>query len=114
MIRFLLFHRLDVESLQAVERIRDYLAAQIKSLRSPNINAQIIQQQTLLRYKELYGYLSRHHKQLAEDLGQAYINTMRWYYFNNFTRYRQALDKLLLYQVDRHDALGADQSTQRG
>ncbi|MCJ1378697.1 hypothetical protein MMC17_001796 [Xylographa soralifera] len=104
---------LDNLTAKAVERIRDYLAAQIKSLRSPNINAQIIQQQTLLRYKELYGFLSRNHQQLAEDLGQAYINTMRWYYFNNFSRYRQALDKMLLYQVDRHDALGADQSTQR-
>ncbi|MCJ1431627.1 hypothetical protein MMC27_000982 [Xylographa pallens] len=104
---------LDNLTAKAIERIRDYLAAQIKSLRSPNINAQFIQQQTLIRYKDLYGFLSRHHQQLAEDLGQAYINTMRWYYFNNFTRYRQALDKMLLYQVDRHDALGADQSTQR-
>ncbi|MCJ1390950.1 hypothetical protein MMC18_003811 [Xylographa bjoerkii] len=104
---------LDNLTAKAVERIRDYLAAQIKSLRSPNINAQIIQRQTLLRYKELYGFLSRHHQQLAEDLGQAYINTMRWYYLNSFTRYRHALDKILLYQVDRYDALGADQSTQR-
>ncbi|MCJ1402100.1 hypothetical protein MMC11_005319 [Xylographa trunciseda] len=104
---------LDNLTAKAVERIRDYLAAQIKSLRSPNINAQIIQQQTLLRYKELYGFLSRHHQQLAEDLGQAYINTMRWYYSHNFTRYRHALEKILLYQVDRYDALGADQSTQR-
>ncbi|MCJ1321560.1 hypothetical protein MMC15_006905 [Xylographa vitiligo] len=104
---------LDNLMAKAIERIRDYLAAQIKSLRSPNINAQIIQQQTLLRYKDLYGFLSRHHQQLAEDLGQAYINTMRWYYFTNFTRYRQALDKISLYHVDRYDTLGADQSTQR-
>ncbi|MCJ1282152.1 hypothetical protein MMC26_001475 [Xylographa opegraphella] len=104
---------LDNLTAKAIERIRDYLAAQIKSLRSPNINAQIIQQRTLLKYKELYGFLSRHHQQLAEDLAQAYINTMRWYYFNNFTRYRQALDKIVLYHVDRYDGLGNDQSTQR-
>ena len=96
-----------------MERIRDYLVAQIKSLRSPNINAQIIQQHGLLRYKDLYGFLSKHHAQLAEEIGQAYINTMRWYYLNNFIRYRQALDKLSLYHVDRYDALGIDQSVQR-
>ncbi|GMF73701.1 unnamed protein product [Aspergillus oryzae] len=32
---------------KAVERIRDYLVSQIRALRSPNINAQIIQQQRL-------------------------------------------------------------------
>ena len=87
--------------------------AQIKSLRSPSINAQIVQQQTLLRYKELYGFLTRSHQQLAEEIGQAYINTMRWYFLNHFTRYRQALEKLSLYSVDKHDALGGDQTLQR-
>ena len=88
--------------------------AQIKSLRSPHINAQIIQQQTLLKYKDLYGFLTRSHQQLAEEIGQAYINTMRWYFSNHFTRYRQALDKLSLYLVDKYDALGGDQTLQRG
>ena len=38
---------------------------------------------------------------------------MRWYYLSNFTRYRLALEKIPLYVVDKHDALG-DQATQRG
>ena len=38
---------------------------------------------------------------------------MRWYYLSHFTRYRQALEKIPLYAVDKHDAL-ADQTSQRG
>ena len=99
--------------LKAVERIRDFFVSRIKGLRSPNINAQIIQQQSFLSYKDLYTFLARHHSQLAEEIAQAYINTMRWYYLNNFTRYRQALEKISLYTVDKQDALGADQTSQK-
>lgn len=99
--------------LKAIERIRDFFVSRIKGLRSPNINAQIIQRQSFLTYKDLYNFLARHHSQLAEEIAQAYINTMRWYYLNNFTRYRQALEKISLYTVDKQDALGVDQTSQK-
>ncbi|MCJ1471258.1 hypothetical protein MMC07_009906 [Pseudocyphellaria aurata] len=98
---------------KAVERIRDYFVSQIKSLRSPNINAQIIQQKTFLSYKDLYTFLAKHHSQLADEIAQAYTNTMRWYYLSNFTRYRQALEKISLYTVDKQVALGADQTSHK-
>ncbi|KAK2741278.1 hypothetical protein FQN55_008375 [Onygenales sp. PD_40] len=98
---------------KAIERIRDYLVAQIKAIRSPNINAQIIQQQSLIKYKDLYGFLSRNHPTLAGEISQAYINTMRWYYLSNFTRYNQALDKLKLHATDRNDLLGGDPNLQK-
>ncbi|WEW58362.1 Vacuolar protein sorting-associated protein 52 [Emydomyces testavorans] len=98
---------------KAVERIRDYLVAQIRAIRSPNINAQIIQQQSLAKYKELYAFLSRHQPNLAEEITQAYVNTMRWYNLSNFTRYNQALDKLKIHSVDRNDLLGGDQVSQK-
>ncbi|KAI4130252.1 MAG: hypothetical protein LQ347_003456 [Umbilicaria vellea] len=98
---------------KALERIRDFFVSQIKALRSPNINAQIIQQQGFLQYKDLYVFLNRHHPQLAGEMSQAYINTMRWYYLDHFTRYRTALQKLSLYIVDKHDTLGADPPSQR-
>lgn len=101
-------------SLEAIERIRDFFVSQIKALRSPNINAQIIQQQSFVRYKDLYSFLARHHSVLAEEIGQAYINTMRWYYLSNFSRYKQALEKIPIFVVDKNDAVGADPSTQRG
>ncbi|KAL8924853.1 MAG: hypothetical protein Q9172_002472 [Xanthocarpia lactea] len=104
---------LDDLTNKAIERIRDFFVSQIKALRSPNINAQIIQQQSFIRYKELYGFLARHHPILGEEIGQAYINTMRWYYLSNFTRYKHALEKISLYVVDKNDAIGADQTVHR-
>ncbi|KAJ5328277.1 hypothetical protein N7452_008667 [Penicillium brevicompactum] len=88
---------------KAIERIRDYLVSQIRAMRSPNINSQIIQQQRLVKFKDLYSYLSKAHPKLAGEISQAYINTMRWYYTSHFTRYLQALDKVL----------GGDPSTHR-
>lgn len=96
--------------IQAIERIRDFLVAQIKSLRSPNINAQIIQQRGFLAYRDIYAFLASHHPKLAEEIGKAYINTMRWYYTSHFARYKQALEKISPYVVDKTDALGAEAS----
>lgn len=99
--------------MQAVERIRDYLVSQIRAMRSPNINAQLIQQQRLARFKDLYSYLSRAHPTLAGELTQAYTNTMRWYYSSHFTRYLHALEKIKIYPSDRNEILGGDPSGQR-
>lgn len=98
---------------KAVERIRDFLVAQIKALRSPHINAQIIQQQTFVKYKDLYAFLARHSPVLAEEIGQAYVNTMKWYYTSNFTRYQQALQKLSIHVIDQNEVLGSDLSPTR-
>ncbi|ETI19576.1 hypothetical protein G647_09410 [Cladophialophora carrionii CBS 160.54] len=99
--------------VKALERIRDYIVAQIKALRSPNINAQVIQQQTFLRYKDLYAFLARNHPVLAEEIGQAYVNTMRWYYSSHFSRYQQALSSLQIHAFDLHDLLGSDPAPAR-
>ncbi|KAL4866297.1 hypothetical protein BDV12DRAFT_210639 [Aspergillus spectabilis] len=98
---------------KAVERIRDYLVSQVRALRSPNINAQIIQQQRLVKFKDLYSYISRAHPTLAGEITQAYINTMRWYYTSHFTRYHQALAKIKLYPSDRNEILGGDPNAQK-
>ena len=99
---------------QAVERVRDHLVAQVKSLRSPNVNAQIIQQKAFLSVKELYRFLARRHAKLSEEIGQAYIYTMRWYHLNHFTRYSQALERLKLHVLERHDMLGQSDSSRKG
>ncbi|KAF2821146.1 Vps52-domain-containing protein [Ophiobolus disseminans] len=105
---------LDNLTNRAVERIRDYIVAQIKAIRSPSINAQVIQQQALLKYKELYAFLAKHQPELAQQIGQAYIYTMRWYYLNHFTRYRLALEKIRVHAMDKYDVLGEDATTKRG
>ncbi|GKT50192.1 vacuolar protein sorting-associated protein 53 [Colletotrichum spaethianum] len=100
-------------TMKAVERIRDFIVAQIKALRSPHINAQIIQQQNFLKFKELYAFLHKHHSTLAEEISRAYMNTMRWYYANQFARYQKALEKLKLHIIDKNDVLGHDEPTRR-
>lgn len=104
---------LDDLKAKAIERIRDFTVGQIKALRSPNINAQILQQQTFLRYKQLYAYLAGNHPTLGDEIGQAYINTIRWYYLHNFTRYHAALQGLQIHNVDQLDLLGSDSTTSR-
>ena len=98
---------------KAVERIRDFLVGQIKALRSPNINAQVIQQQNLIKYKDLFAFLARQHAVLADEITQAYINTMKWYYSSHFTRYQQALQKMQIHTIDPSDLIGADPSAKK-
>jgi hypothetical protein len=99
---------IDDVSNKAVERIRDYVVSQVRALRSPNINAQIIQQNSFLRYRGVFGFLAQRQPQLAEEITQAYVNTMRWYYLNHFTRYRTALDHLNIHHIDQTEAIAAD------
>lgn len=87
--------------------------AQIKALRSPHINAQIIQQQNFLKFKDLYTYLHKHHPTLADEISLAYRNTMRWYYLNQFTRYQKALEKIKLHIIDKNDVLGHDDTSRK-
>ncbi|KAI5861895.1 Vps52-domain-containing protein [Durotheca rogersii] len=100
--------------LKAIERIRDFLVAQIKALRSPHINAQVIQQQNFLKFRDLYSFLHKHHAALADEICQAYRNTMRWYYADRFTRYESALKEIKLYSLDKTDVLGSEDTSRKG
>ncbi|KAF2861600.1 Vps52-domain-containing protein [Piedraia hortae CBS 480.64] len=104
---------IDKISARAVERIRDYVVSQIKTLRTANVNAQVLQQTALLKYKSLFGFMASRQPQLAEEVSQAYVNTMRWYYLSNFTRYKTALERLSLFTFDQSDALGVDPATKK-
>lgn len=104
---------IDDVSAKVVERIRDYVVAQIKALRSPSIDAQVIQQNNFLRYRNIFGFLAARQSQLAEEISQAYINTMRWYYSSHFTRYKAALDKLNIYITDQMDAIGSESAAKK-
>jgi hypothetical protein len=105
---------IDDVSNKAVERIRDFVVAQIKALRSPNINAQIIQQNSFVQYKSVFAFLAKRQPELAEEISQAYINTMKWYYLSHFTRYKAALEKLNIYAIDQNNAIASEGGTTRG
>jgi hypothetical protein len=57
--------------------------------------------------------LYKYHPQLAEEIGQAYMNTMRWYFLNQFTRYEKAIEKIKVHVIDKHDVLGQDDGTRK-
>ncbi|TKX25153.1 hypothetical protein C1H76_2645 [Elsinoe australis] len=98
---------------RAVERVRDHVVAQIKALRSPSINAQVLQRTALSRFKDAYSFLAKHQPKLEEEIAQAYINTMRWYYLSHFTRYKAALEKLQLHTIDKNDTLAQEDPIKR-
>lgn len=41
------------------------------------------------------------------------MNTMRWYYLNQFSRYEKALGKIKLHVLDKNDTLGHDDATRK-
>ncbi|KAK9238815.1 Sac2 family-domain-containing protein [Lipomyces kononenkoae] len=96
---------------KAVERIRDFFAEKIKSLRAPNVNAQVILYNVFLKFRQLYAFLAYVNRQLADDIAHAYANTMRWYYQSNFSRYIKALEKLKVQSLDRSVLLGSTETS---
>jgi hypothetical protein len=104
-----------VDSLKskAVERTRDYVVTQIKALRAPGVNAQLVQQNNFMKYKDAFQFLDRNQPQLGQEIGQAYINTMRWFYLHNFSRYKASLEKMNIHIIDKSEVLAQDDSTKR-
>jgi hypothetical protein len=96
---------------RALIRIRDFLVDRIRSLRVPNSNIQVIQQTSMLRYRYLFHFMLEHHPQLANEIKQAYMNTMKWYYSHHFERFKRALEKV---KVDAKVEMIGDESKKGG
>ncbi|KAG5363546.1 Vacuolar protein sorting-associated protein 52 [Yarrowia sp. B02] len=90
-----------------IERSRDYFVLKIKQIRLPGSSVQQIQRE-MKQNKDMYIYLERHYPELAVGLKKAYVNTIKWYYLSNFTRYIACLDKLNVKTVDKSILLGTD------
>ncbi|KAI5793269.1 Sac2 family-domain-containing protein [Geopyxis carbonaria] len=99
---------------KTIERVRDFFVSRIKALRLPGCHAQTIQQSGFLRYKGLFQFMANHHAQLADEVGQAYINTMRWYYLTHFQRYHKVLGTIKIHAMDKNDTLGQEETTKKG
>lgn len=81
-------------------------------MRVPNSNIQVIQQTTMLRYRALFHFMLEHHPQLANELKQAYMNTMRWYYSHHFDRFKRILERVKI--ENKTEMLGNDESRKAG
>ncbi|KAG9300693.1 hypothetical protein G9A89_023491 [Geosiphon pyriformis] len=100
--------------LKATEKIREFLLTKIKSLRIPNTNVQMMQQSVLLKYKKLYQFVMDRYGEVAFEIRQTYVNTMKWYFFNHFDRYNQGLQRLQNPIADKYDMIGYDESSKKG
>jgi vacuolar protein sorting-associated protein 52 len=66
----------------------------------------------MLRYRALFHFMLEHHPQLANEIKQAYMNTMRWYYSHHFDRFKRALEKVRL--ENRVEMIGNEDSRKGG
>lgn len=96
---------------RCVERIRNFMISNIKSLRSSQKQSSQVLQNKLLLVKDIYVFLKSEHPELAEELQLAYIYTMRWYYYSRFAKYAYALQKIRTRDIDLSYVLGSVNST---
>ena len=97
-----------LQILKAVsaERAKKYIVIRIKRLRDGHpVPAQRIQEE-LLQVREIYQMIYNTKSDIATELREAYINTMKWYYKTYFARYIRSLTILQYVQIDSQYALG--------
>jgi len=57
--------------------------------------------------------MANYRVELAEEIAQAYTNTMKWYYSTYFQRYHKAFEKIKLHTMDKNDVLGQEEPTRK-
>ncbi|XP_073242432.1 vacuolar protein sorting-associated protein 52 homolog [Porites lutea] len=106
----------DLEKLKvkAVQKIRNYVMEKIYQFRRPMTNYQI-PQNALLKYRYFNEFLMAHHRQVAREIRDEYIDTMSKIYFSYFKTYISKLLKLQFEEsADRDDLMGVDDNAKRG
>ncbi|KAI8854929.1 Sac2 family-domain-containing protein [Chytridium lagenaria] len=102
------------DSVKASEKIRDFLLKKIESLKSPNTNITIIQQNILLKFKELYWFLLERYSEASVEIRGNYSITVSTYFFASFEKYLKSMAKVQAVIADKMDLMGAEESTKRG
>ncbi|KAI5961968.1 VPS52 [Candida theae] len=96
-VTYLLDRMNEEESLlikaKVVERMRDFVIAQIRTLRAKPISSQEVQNR-LFECTDVFQFLQSQQPKLGQQLQYAYQSTMRWYYRSKFAKYIYSLEKL--------------------
>ncbi|CAF0734135.1 unnamed protein product [Brachionus calyciflorus] len=93
---------------KAITRIREFILQKTYQFRKPMQNYQITQD-TLLKNRFFYEFLTLHDRSVARECRDEYVNTMSKVYFSYFKEYSSKLNKLQLEEVaEKDDLLGAD------
>ena len=80
--------------LKAAEKSLAFLLKKIDSLKAPNTNIAMIQQNQLLKYRDLYAFLGERYGEAAGEVRANYVQTVGMYYTGSFERYLKGLLKL--------------------
>ncbi|KAJ3070045.1 hypothetical protein HDU98_006918 [Podochytrium sp. JEL0797] len=100
--------------LKSCEKIREFLLKRIESLKTPNTNIAIIQQNQLLKYKELYWFLLSRYSEAAAEVRAVYVMTVQQYYLASFEKYVKSLSSVQTVIADKADLIGSAETQGSG
>lgn len=99
---------------KAIEKIRDFLLKKIESLKAPNTNIALIQQNVFLKYKELFWFLMERYTPIGLEIHANYIAIVSTYFQSSFEKYLRELQKLQTGTAEKTDLIGLDEGARRG
>jgi hypothetical protein len=94
--------------VKAVSRVRAFLMAKILALKKPNTNIQMMQQNVLLKYGQLFRFLNNY-KLIANEILTKYADIVGNIYAGNFKYYLTSLSKMKL-DVGKSELLGSPET----
>ena len=80
--------------LKSSEKIRDFLLKKIEPIKALSTNASMIQQNVLLKYKDLYFFLVERYFDVAMEIRQTYISYASTYYTSLFDKYIKGINRI--------------------
>jgi hypothetical protein len=80
--------------LKAAYKSREFLLKKIEALKSTQSNISIVQLNVLLKYKELYAFLTERYSEAAIEVRQTYVTLANSYFSSLFDRYVKGLSRL--------------------
>jgi hypothetical protein len=73
----------------------------------------MIQQNVLLKYKDLYGFLTERHSEAAQEIRSNYILLASSYYMSLFDKYIKGVTKLQTQIADKLDLIGCEEGVRK-
>jgi hypothetical protein len=92
-------------------------------IKSTTSNINILQQNILLKFKDLYAFLVERHSEVAYEIRATYVSLANGYYSSLFEKYVKALNKLQVFIIriekktviaDKLDLIGCEEGVRRG
>ncbi|KAJ3013995.1 hypothetical protein HKX48_005407 [Thoreauomyces humboldtii] len=105
---------LETLRLRAAEKSKEFLIKKIESLRAPNTNIAIIQQNVFLKYKELFYFLAERYSDAAMEVRNLYAHSVGSYFLVSFDKYMKALQRLQTVIADKFNLIASEENGKRG